>query len=194
MSSNKIHKLKSIFTATGGCGCRPNPTDIIHPQPKSKSSLSDQNSTHLLSSSASSSATRHGGVTEDDDFTFTPLSFNIDASPHRRRDHTIFSKSVASCQKIEDSFAVIKDSDDPYQDFRQSMLQMIFEKEIYSRDDLQQLLDCFLKLNSPHHHEVIVQAFVEIWNGAGGAAAVGGKDTTEAPPCSSTSYTFHVRK
>ncbi|KAJ0088760.1 hypothetical protein Patl1_32676 [Pistacia atlantica] len=45
------------------------------------------------------------------------------------------------------------------------MLQMILEKEIYSKDDLKELLNCFLQLNSPYHHEIIVRAFTEIWNG-----------------------------
>ncbi|KAJ1394559.1 Ovate protein family, C-terminal [Sesbania bispinosa] len=61
--------------------------------------------------------------------------------------------------------AVEKDSDDPYLDFRHSMLQMILENEIYSKDDLRELLNCFLQLNSPYHHGVIVRAFTEIWNG-----------------------------
>ncbi|KAL1813330.1 hypothetical protein ACET3Z_023395 [Daucus carota] len=64
-----------------------------------------------------------------------------------------------------DSLAVEKDSDDPYLDFRRSMLQMILEKEIYSKDDLKELLGCFLHLNSPYHHEIIVRAFTDIWNG-----------------------------
>ncbi|XP_047963753.1 transcription repressor OFP6-like [Salvia hispanica] len=63
------------------------------------------------------------------------------------------------------SVAVEKDSDDPYLDFRQSMLQMILEKEIYSKDDLKHLLNCFLQLNSPYYHRTIVRAFTEIWNG-----------------------------
>ncbi|KAG5578065.1 hypothetical protein H5410_058199 [Solanum commersonii] len=66
--------------------------------------------------------------------------------------------------KIVGSVAVVKDSDDPFGDFRQSMLQMITEKEIYSYDDLNELLNCFLQLNSPSHHDIIVQAFMEIWN------------------------------
>lgn len=61
--------------------------------------------------------------------------------------------------------AVEKDSDDPYLDFRQSMLQMILENEIYSKDDLKELLNCFLQLNSPYYHGIIVRAFTEIWNG-----------------------------
>ncbi|KAH7554146.1 hypothetical protein JRO89_XS12G0120100 [Xanthoceras sorbifolium] len=46
-----------------------------------------------------------------------------------------------------------------------SMLQMILENEIYSKEDLKELLNCFLQLNSPYHHEIIVRAFTEIWNG-----------------------------
>lgn len=64
-----------------------------------------------------------------------------------------------------DSLAVEKDSDDPYLDFRRSMLQMILEKEIYAKDDLKELLGCFLHLNSPCHHDIIVRAFTDIWNG-----------------------------
>lgn len=78
-------------------------------------------------------------------------------------------------QLINDSVAEVKDSDDPYRDFRQSMVEMMSEKEIYSRSDLQQLLRCFLDLNPPHHHEIIVRAFMDVWSG-------GGEDRT--PPCS----------
>ncbi|EYU26745.1 hypothetical protein MIMGU_mgv1a017522mg [Erythranthe guttata] len=69
------------------------------------------------------------------------------------------------------------------------MLQMIFEKEIYTRNDLQQLLDCFLQLNSSRYHEVIVRAFMEIWNGGVPAAAAAGGSGEAAPPCSSTEFT-----
>ncbi|KAG4183253.1 hypothetical protein ERO13_A09G097633v2 [Gossypium hirsutum] len=42
------------------------------------------------------------------------------------------------------------------------MLQMIVEKRIYSKHDLEELLQCFLELNSPCHHDVIIKAFMEI--------------------------------
>ncbi|KAK8336353.1 hypothetical protein V6Z11_A09G117100 [Gossypium hirsutum] len=76
---------------------------------------------------------------ENDDLTSTSFSFNN-----------------------EDTIAVVKDSDDPYKDFRHSMLQMIVEKRIYSKHDLEELLQCFLELNSPCHHDVIIKAFMEI--------------------------------
>lgn len=64
------------------------------------------------------------------------------------------------------SVAVEKDSDEPYHDFRRSMLQMILEKELYTKEDLKQLLNCFLQLNSPYYHPIIVRAFADIWNAA----------------------------
>ncbi|XP_041006798.1 transcription repressor OFP8-like [Juglans microcarpa x Juglans regia] len=65
--------------------------------------------------------------------------------------------------KVKDSFAVVKSSSDPYNDFRTSMVEMIVEKQIFAAKDLEQLLQCFLSLNSYHHHKVIVEVFTEIW-------------------------------
>ncbi|XP_051149615.1 transcription repressor OFP6-like [Andrographis paniculata] len=73
-----------------------------------------------------------------------------------------------------DSVAVEKDSDDPYLDFRRSMLQMILEKEIYAKKDLKELLKCFLQLNSPYYHGIIIRAFTEIWNGVYSVGLSGG--------------------
>ncbi|XP_041003142.1 transcription repressor OFP8-like [Juglans microcarpa x Juglans regia] len=64
--------------------------------------------------------------------------------------------------KVKDSFAVVKRSSDPYNDFRTSMVEMIVEKQMFAAKDLEQLLQCFLSLNSYHHHKIIVEAFTEI--------------------------------
>ncbi|KAK4791539.1 hypothetical protein SAY86_031952 [Trapa natans] len=61
------------------------------------------------------------------------------------------------------SFAVVKKSSDPYGDFRRSMVEMIIEKQMFGANDLERLLQCFLSLNSHHHHKVIVEVFTEIW-------------------------------
>uniref|UniRef100_A0A7N0ZSC5 Transcription repressor n=1 Tax=Kalanchoe fedtschenkoi TaxID=63787 RepID=A0A7N0ZSC5_KALFE len=53
-------------------------------------------------------------------------------------------------------------SHDPYLDFKHSMLQMILVNEIYSRDDLAELLNCFLQLNVSYHYGFIIRAFTEI--------------------------------
>ncbi|KAI9088913.1 hypothetical protein K1719_029192 [Acacia pycnantha] len=59
--------------------------------------------------------------------------------------------------KVRESFAVVKKSEDPYEDFRRSMMEMIMEKQIFEDTDLEQLLHCFLSLNSSEHHGIIVQ-------------------------------------
>ncbi|GMI82512.1 ARABIDOPSIS THALIANA OVATE FAMILY PROTEIN 7, ovate family protein 7 [Hibiscus trionum] len=65
--------------------------------------------------------------------------------------------------KVSESVAVITKSEDPYEDFKRSMLEMILEKQMFEAKDLEQLLQCFLSLNSSQHHEIIVEAFAEIW-------------------------------
>ncbi|CAL1414420.1 unnamed protein product [Linum trigynum] len=65
--------------------------------------------------------------------------------------------------KVKGSFAVVKSSSDPYNDFRSSMVEMIIEKQIFGAKDLEQLLQCFLSLNAGHHHRIIVEVFTEIW-------------------------------
>lgn len=65
--------------------------------------------------------------------------------------------------KVKDSFAVVKRSSDPYNDFRTSMVEMIIERQIFGGKDLEDLLQCFLSLNSQCHHRVIVEVFTEIW-------------------------------
>ncbi|KAB1669443.1 hypothetical protein ES319_A02G177800v1 [Gossypium barbadense] len=65
--------------------------------------------------------------------------------------------------KVRDSFAVVKKSEDPYEDFKKSMMDMILEKQMFDEKDLEQLLHCFLSLNSRDHHGTIVEAFSEIW-------------------------------
>ncbi|KAK8964472.1 hypothetical protein KSP40_PGU010473 [Platanthera guangdongensis] len=65
--------------------------------------------------------------------------------------------------RVGESVAVVKDSEDPLRDFKQSMLQMIVEKEIVGRTELRELLVRFLSLNSTRFHGIIIRAFAEIW-------------------------------
>ena len=64
---------------------------------------------------------------------------------------------------VRESVAVAVDSAEPYEDFRESMVQMVVEKEIYAWDDLNDLLHQFLSLNSPRHHPLILHAFADLW-------------------------------
>ncbi|KAF5748591.1 pinin-like [Tripterygium wilfordii] len=65
--------------------------------------------------------------------------------------------------RVKDSFAVVKKSSDPYNDFRTSMVEMIVEKQIFGAQDLEKLLQLFISLNSDCHHRIIVEVFTEIW-------------------------------
>lgn len=73
---------------------------------------------------------------------------------------------AATAQKgkgLPASVAVVKCSSDPQRDFRESMVAMIAENNIRSSEDLEELLACYLLLNSSEHHDVVVEAFRQIW-------------------------------
>ncbi|CAH9105647.1 unnamed protein product [Cuscuta europaea] len=65
--------------------------------------------------------------------------------------------------KVKESFAVLKKSRDPQGDFKRSMMEMIVEKELFEKKELEQLLECLLSLNGRQYHGFIVGAFSEIW-------------------------------
>ncbi|RLN24010.1 plant-specific domain TIGR01568 family protein [Panicum miliaceum] len=77
---------------------------------------------------------------------------------HGAEDDDEYGRRVA-----RESVAVAVDSAEPYEDFRESMVQMVVEKEIYAWDDLNDLLHQFLSLNSPRHHPLILHAFADLW-------------------------------
>lgn len=73
-------------------------------------------------------------------------------------------KSVSSRNRsFSGSFAVVKSSMDPQTDFRDSMVEMIVENNIRASKDLEDLLACYLSLNSNEFHGLIVKAFEQIW-------------------------------
>ncbi|KAL0370765.1 UNVERIFIED_CONTAM: Transcription repressor OFP1 [Sesamum angustifolium] len=75
-------------------------------------------------------------------------------------------KSVKNEKKglfYSDSFAIVKASFDPERDFRDSMMEMIVENNIRASKDLEELLACYLSLNSNQYHGLIIKAFEQIW-------------------------------
>ncbi|XP_059278595.1 transcription repressor OFP6-like isoform X2 [Lycium ferocissimum] len=162
MSTHRRKIILSNVTVKLSCSSsciRPKHSSIFHPKPRHKSTTFNHKKTPKTNYSNYSSCSSWDTTTT----TFSPHS---DSTPNYESSDFKTSKAVQGFGRIGDeSVAVEKDSDDPYLDFRQSMLQMILEKEIYSKDDLKELLNCFLQLNSPYYHGVIVRAFTEIWNG-----------------------------
>ncbi|KAK1435012.1 hypothetical protein QVD17_00767 [Tagetes erecta] len=147
----KLNKKLILNTTTVAvsCGCRKYKlSKLFHPKP-------NNHRHHHHSSTATSYTTTPSSTTTT---TLSPEYSTPD-------DDCEMSRAVEGFGRIGDnSLAVEKDSDDPYVDFRESMLQMIMEKQIYSGDDLRELLKCFLQLNSPYYHGTIIRAFTEIWN------------------------------
>lgn len=77
--------------------------------------------------------------------------------PHKKQQGTKATVEDDGCW-----IAVEKVSEDPYLDFRDSMLRMVMEKKMYAEDDLREILGCFLRLNSEEFHEIIFRAFGEV--------------------------------
>ncbi|KAF9597670.1 hypothetical protein IFM89_020550 [Coptis chinensis] len=149
-SSNKKKLLKNTVAVDIGCSCgKPKLSNLFFPKLKTKASPKPDPYPYSSSSYEPNSLS----ISPDTTTTF-------DTTPE-----TEYASKSSSTSRVGESVAVVKDSHDPYLDFRHSMLQMILEKEIYSKEELKELLDCFLSLNSPYHHEIILRAFSEIWNG-----------------------------
>ncbi|KAI3706549.1 hypothetical protein L6452_24365 [Arctium lappa] len=168
-----MHKkltLNTTAVAVGcGSGCRKiNLSKIFNPKPNKYK----RNHTHHYYSDDHHHR-RHHHSSSATSWTTTPTTttatttFSPNTSDYIMDDQSEV-KSLRAVQGFGriggNSLAVEKDSDDPYVDFRESMLQMIMEKEIYGREDLRELLNCFLQLNSPYYHGIIIRAFTEIWN------------------------------
>ncbi|CAN1230231.1 Transcription repressor OFP1 [Linum grandiflorum] len=61
------------------------------------------------------------------------------------------------------SFAVVKSSYDPENDFKESMVEMIKEMRIRKTEELEELLACYLMLNCEEYHELIINVFRQVW-------------------------------
>ncbi|XP_020239940.1 transcription repressor OFP2 [Cajanus cajan] len=66
-------------------------------------------------------------------------------------------------RSLSGSFAIVKSSFDPQKDFRESMVEMIVENNIRASKDLEDLLACYLSLNSDEYHDLIIKVFKQIW-------------------------------
>ncbi|XP_074267654.1 transcription repressor OFP6-like [Silene latifolia] len=148
-----------------GCGScrRPKLASIFSPKAKSKTTPKYQKHQNLsYYPTRDKSGNSYESSTYQTNSTFSP---NIDTTTSSSSTSSQPSKVDGVGGVRPKSVAVEKESNDPYLDFRQSMLQMIVENEIYSKDDLKELLNCFLQLNSPSLHGIIIRVFTEIWNG-----------------------------
>ncbi|CAN4105657.1 unnamed protein product [Withania somnifera] len=64
---------------------------------------------------------------------------------------------------VFDSYAVTKSSFDPFNDFRDSMIEMITQRGIQTSEELEELLACYLTLNCDEYHDLIIKVFRQVW-------------------------------
>uniref|UniRef100_A0ACD5TPR6 Uncharacterized protein n=1 Tax=Avena sativa TaxID=4498 RepID=A0ACD5TPR6_AVESA len=70
---------------------------------------------------------------------------------------------VTAEEELRKGLAVVRRSRDPYGDFRESMVEMIVERQVFGAAELERLLRTYLSLNPTRLHPVILQAFSDIW-------------------------------
>ncbi|KAJ0975505.1 hypothetical protein J5N97_017470 [Dioscorea zingiberensis] len=85
------------------------------------------------------------------------MSRKSSAMQQPQQQHHQYRKSISQ------SLAIVKASSNPQKDFRDSMVEMIVENNIRTPKDLEDLLACYLSLNSEEYHDVIVKVFEQIW-------------------------------
>ncbi|XP_045799004.1 transcription repressor OFP1-like [Trifolium pratense] len=73
------------------------------------------------------------------------------------------TSSAGNRRSLSDSLAIVKSSMNPQRDFRESMVEMIVQNNIRTSKDLEDLLACYLSLNSDEYHELIIKVFKQIW-------------------------------
>ncbi|GAU48443.1 hypothetical protein TSUD_383400 [Trifolium subterraneum] len=73
-------------------------------------------------------------------------------------------EEIISTNPELDSFAVIKCSLNPKQDFRDSMIEMIEDKQISKAEEMEELLACYLTLNADEYHDLIIKVFRQLIN------------------------------
>ncbi|KAK8947259.1 hypothetical protein KSP39_PZI007187 [Platanthera zijinensis] len=163
-----FHMKQTVAVVDVGCGCRrPKLSSLLsslrRPKSRPPSTPHSISSSSLWASTATSAAKTNS--------TFSPSSYEV-ASPLQmpkekerrgeRRSRKI--KKTGPASVAAQSVAVVKESSEPYADFRDSMVQMIVEKELYTWEDLNDLLHRFLSLNSPRYHHLILHAFTDLWS------------------------------
>ncbi|KAJ0972742.1 hypothetical protein J5N97_020701 [Dioscorea zingiberensis] len=146
LSKRKFTVRRHPVIVDVGCSCRRNKLSSLFssfPKPKKPH--------HYFSTSTSSATT-----------TASSSSFSFQEDSPQKPTRSSSKKKNPKGRLVGDSVAIEKDSSEPYLDFRESMVQMIVENQIYGWDDLRELLHHLLSLNSPQYHPLILRAFSDV--------------------------------
>eukprot|EP00249_Psilotum_nudum_P031952 c47002_g1_i1 orf=466-1149(+) len=88
------------------------------------------------------------------------LTETRDSIDHNINNYTTFIASQSAL--VRESIPVVKYSLDPYQDFHDSMLEMVLKNGYEDIRDLEELFFSYMCLNSPHNHGKIEEAFEDL--------------------------------
>ncbi|XVE64515.1 hypothetical protein DITRI_Ditri07aG0106600 [Diplodiscus trichospermus] len=85
---------------------------------------------------------------------------------NRQKRHEKISFSATLPSDVSGVFAgcicAVKLSKDPYSDVRESILDMIDDAGIRDWNAIEELVYCYIALNSPEVHQIIVNAFLSL--------------------------------
>ncbi|PON83705.1 Ovate protein family, C-terminal [Trema orientale] len=85
---------------------------------------------------------------------------------HRKRTNKVISLSASLpdgvCGVFAGSTCVVKCSTDPISDMRESIMEMIREVGACDWNDIEELVYCYIALNSSDVHDVIIDAFLSL--------------------------------
>ncbi|KAJ4835637.1 hypothetical protein Tsubulata_015310 [Turnera subulata] len=75
-----------------------------------------------------------------------------------------FSASLPEdvCSVFADSICAVKFSDDPLRDLRESIMEMIREVGVRDWKEMEELVYCYIALNSSELHQIIGDAFLSL--------------------------------
>ncbi|PON71932.1 Ovate protein family, C-terminal [Parasponia andersonii] len=84
----------------------------------------------------------------------------------RKRNNKVISLSASLpdgvCGVFAGSTCVVKCSTDPISDMRESITEMIREVDACDWNDIEELVYCYIALNSSDVHDVIIDAFLSL--------------------------------
>lgn len=85
---------------------------------------------------------------------------------HTRNNTTTLSFSASLPDDVQgpyaDSICAVKYSNDPFVDLRESILEMIENVGVRNWEEMEELIYCYVVLNSSEIHGFIVQAFLSL--------------------------------
>ncbi|KAF1869017.1 hypothetical protein Lal_00048297 [Lupinus albus] len=94
----------------------------------------------------------------------TPIIPNVKRIAQRHKNRISFSASLPNDVHgaFAHSFCAVSYSENPFVDIRESILEMIVNVGVHDWDEMEELVYCYIALNSTQLHGIICQAFLDL--------------------------------